>query len=84
MIELIMLGRKHGYGELQQAVAQALELGCSDVGAVRLLLHAESCETRGAPEPVEIGALSCYDRPLPQVDEYDQLLRNWSGEGVIQ
>jgi hypothetical protein len=84
MIELIMLGRKHGYGELQQAVARALELGCCDVGAVRLLLHAESCETRRAPEPVEIGALSCYDRPQPQVDEYDQLLRNWSGEGVIQ
>jgi transposase len=84
MIELIILGRKHGYGELEQAVAQALELGCSDVGAVRLLLHAESCEARRAPEPVEIGALSCYDRPQPQVGEYDQLLRNWSGGEVLQ
>ena len=42
MIELIMLGRKHGYRELEQAVSQALDLGCFDVGAVRLLLHAES------------------------------------------
>ena len=84
MIELIMLGRKHGYRELEQAVDQALELGCSDVGAVRLLLHAESCGTQRSMESVEIGALSCFDRPLPQVVEYDQLLGNWSGGEVMQ
>jgi transposase len=80
MIELIMLGRKHGYRELEQAVDQALEIGCSDVSAVRLLLHAAGCEARKSPEAVEIGALSFYDRPKPQMREYDQLLRNWSGE----
>jgi hypothetical protein len=84
MIELIMLGRRHGYRELEKAVGQALEVGCSDVGAVRLLLHAESSGGEKASEPVEIGSLSRFDRPQPQVDEYDQLLRNWSGGGVIQ
>ena len=39
MVELIMLGRQHGYRQLEQAVSQALDLGCFDVGAVRLLLH---------------------------------------------
>jgi transposase len=81
MIELIMLGRAHGYRELEQAVGQALDLGCFDVGAVRLLLHTESPKSQ---EPVEIGALSCYDRPKPHLGEYDQLLRNWSGGGVVQ
>jgi hypothetical protein len=81
MIELIMLGRKHGYPELEQAVSKALDLGCFDVGAVRLLLHTESPKSR---ESLEIGALSCYDRPQPHLDEYDQLLRNWPGGEVMQ
>ncbi len=83
MIELIMLGRQHGYRELEQAVSQALDLCCFDVGAVRLLLHAD-LESRKSPEPVEIGALSCYDRPQPHLGEYDQLLRNWSGGEAMQ
>jgi hypothetical protein len=53
IIELIMLGRTHGYRELEQAVDQALQLGCFDVGAVRLLLHADR-ESQKCPEPVEI------------------------------
>lgn len=83
MVELIMLGRKHGYPELEQAVGQALELGCFDVGAVRLLLHADRERPR-SPEPLEIGILSCYDRPQPHLGEYDLLLRNWSGGEVLQ
>jgi hypothetical protein len=83
MIELIMLGRKHGYPELEHTVSKALALGCFDVGAVRLLLHADR-EPGKSPEPVEIGALSCYDRPQPKVSEYDQLLRNWPGGEVLQ
>ena len=55
-----------------------MDLGCFDVGAVRLLLHTESPKSQ---EPLEIGALSCYDRPQPHLDEYDQLLRNWPGRG---
>jgi len=84
MIEVIMLGREHGYRELEQAVTQALEIGCSDVGAVRLLLHTQSCGPRREPEPVEIGALSCFDRPQPGLSEYDQLLCNRHGGEVIQ
>jgi transposase len=81
MIELVMLGRVHGYRELEQAVNQALDLGCFDVGAVRLLLHTEPPKTR---EVLEIGVLSRYDRPQPHLDDYDQLLRNWHGGEVMQ
>lgn len=83
MIELIMLGRTHGYGELERAVSQALDLGCFDVGAVQLLLHAEQ-ESPKSTERVDIGALSRYDRPRPHLGEYDQLLCNWSGGEVMQ
>ncbi|MDA8306959.1 MAG: IS21 family transposase [Deltaproteobacteria bacterium] len=79
MIEIIILGRKHGYPELEQAVSQALDLGCYDVSAVSLLLHTDR-ESPKAQQPVEIGALSRYDRPQPHLGEYDQLLSNFSGE----
>ena len=83
MVELILLGRKHGYPELEEAVSQALDIGCFDVGAVRLLLQADRAPVK-SPEPVDIGGLSCYDRPQPHLDQYDQLLRNWSGGEVLQ
>lgn len=81
MVEVIMLGRAHGYKELERAVGEALHLGCSDVEAIRLLLQPEGLRNA---EPVEIGALIRYDRPKPQLDEYDQLLQNWQGGGLMQ
>jgi hypothetical protein len=84
MIEVLMLGRDHGYRELEEAVNQALELGCSDVGAVRLLLRTTEIGSQRLTEPVDIGPLSSYDRPQPEVAEYDQLLREWPGSEVLQ
>ena len=49
-------------------LSQALELGCFDVGAVRLLLGASNHGAQKTYEQVEIGALSCYDRPQPQIE----------------
>jgi transposase len=74
MIEVLLLAREYGAPALQQAVTAALALGCSDAGAVHLLLRAERAEPRRAPEPIEIGSLRSYDRPLPTLGEYDQLL----------
>ncbi len=84
MIEVLMLGRDHGYPKLEEAVSQALELGCSDVGAVRLLLRTAESGSHKVREPVDIGRLSSYDRPQPEVAEYDQLLREWPGSEVLQ
>jgi len=58
-------------------------MSCFDVDAVRLLLDAEGLGRR-KPEPVEIGALRCYDRPQPTTTNYDQLLRNYPGNEVVQ
>lgn len=84
MIELLLLGRQHGHAPLKEAIEQALELGCSDVGAVRLLLGVKQGEQRRPPEAVEIGALRCYDRPQPTTSNYDQLLRICPVPEVIQ
>ena len=70
------LGKKHGYGPLREAVATALATGCGDVAAVRYLLTAG--KSLAAPLAMgELGGLERYDRPLPGIQNYDQLL---SGE----
>jgi len=73
MVELLLLGRQHGYGRLRQAVESALEMGSSDAGAVRYLLTAEGLE-RPQPELLDVGVLSRYERPLPVLAGYDELL----------
>ena len=83
MIDVLLLGRQYGYPSLKIAIEKALETSCFDVDVVRLLLDAERLGRREA-EPVEIGALRCYDRPQPTTRNYDQLLRNYSATGVIQ
>jgi len=73
MIELLQLGKTHGYEKLRQAVESALAMGSCDVSTVRYLLLAEQLD-RARPEPIDVGALSCYERPLPVMTDYDQLL----------
>ena len=84
MIDLLLVGRKRGFDTLREAIEKTLEMGCSDVSAVLLLLNASQVESRRAAEPVEIGALRRYDRPPPTTDSYDQLLREWPETGVLQ
>jgi len=73
MIELLTLGKRHGWDRLQRAVGEALALGCTDAAAVRHLVTANEL-SRARSEPFPLGALECYDRPLPQMQEYDLLL----------
>jgi transposase len=73
MIALLRMGREFGYARLEAAVSQALELGCGDVAAIRHLLMADQLQ-HPVMEPVEIGALAAYERPLPTMAEYNQLL----------
>jgi hypothetical protein len=84
MIDLLLVGREQGYDTLRQAIEKTLEMGCSDVSAVLLLLHAGKAGQRSEPEPVEIGSLSRYDRPQPTTIDYDQLLQKWPETGVVQ
>ena len=73
MVEVIALGRQHGYDRLQSCIEQALALGCSDVEAIRYLLL-ESRLERPKPEALQLPELLEYDRPLPNCCDYDRLL----------
>jgi len=73
MIELLVLGRDHGFAKLAQVVTSALEMGCTDAAAVRYLLSAEHLD-HVHTEALALSSLSQYERPLPVVSDYDQLL----------
>jgi transposase len=73
MIELLVLGKRHGWDPLREAVEESLALGCTDATAVQHLLAAHELG-RSRTEPFELSGLKRYDRPLPQMQEYDLLL----------
>lgn len=76
MIEVVQLGRTHGYAQLTQALEQALRLGAQDVAAVRYLLtqtySATALPAHLPPEAVK--RREYYARPLPVLSAYDELL----------
>jgi hypothetical protein len=75
MIELLQLGSRHGYGRLRSAIEAALRLGCTDASAVRHLMAADGLAHQRPVSLLEIGtALTRYERPLPHVNAYDELL----------
>jgi hypothetical protein len=67
------MGREFGYAKLETSVTQALVLGCTDVAAIRHLLMSNQLQ-HAATTTIEIGALAAYERPLPTMIEYNQLL----------
>jgi transposase len=75
MVAMIRMGREFGYGKLEACVGQALELGLTDIAAIRHLLMSDQLQ-HAAAQPMEIGTLSAYERPLPTMSQYDQLLSN--------
>ena len=84
MIEVLLLAREHGPARVRQAVEEALELGCSDVAAVRYLLSIAGLEQQApAAAPVYLGALNRYDRPQPRLEDYEQLRPNSIATEVI-
>jgi len=83
MIEVLLLGRRYGYERLRAVVNEAVELGCSDVAAIRYLLDEQRREPRASRESIDIGRLTCYERPQPSVADYDRLLASVTTE-VIQ
>ena len=73
MIELLRLGRTHGQERLKSAVEEALALGCTDASAVRYLLLAPQLE-RERPALLVVPDLAAFERPMPDVGDYDRLL----------
>lgn len=81
MIGLLLLGRRCGYERLRDTIETALELGCTDAAAVRYLLN-QSALQRTSVEPLSAAVLqelhllpAHAQRPLPEMNSYDQLLR---------
>ena len=73
MIELLKLSRQHGHDRLRQAIDKALATGCTDPAAVQHLLHAGELN-HVEVEAIDVGLLQRYERPLPLMNQYDQLL----------
>jgi hypothetical protein len=82
MIEVLLLGREHGYEALRRAIEQALSLGGSDVAVIRYLLAGEQMEQRVPAAALEVGWLERYERPLPNLQNYDRLLAGSAGESI--
>ena len=59
---------------LRTVVEQALDMGVSDVAAIRYLLEIERMEKRAPDEALDVGWLKQYERPQPTLQEYDSLL----------
>jgi len=74
MIELLQLGSRRGYDHLRAAMELALQLGCIDAAAVRHLMVSDDLAHQRPVLPLDIGALTRYERPLPHVHAYDELL----------
>ena len=68
-----LMTKSSGTDQATAAVASALSHGACDVAAVRYLLS-EAGLHKARPEPVDVGALARYDRPLPNLADYDTLL----------
>src|SRR5262249_12776756 len=73
MIELLQLGRRHGQDHLRAAVETALTLGCRDAAAIRHLLATPTL-AHHPPPALAPQALARFDRPIPTLDVYDELL----------
>ena len=73
MVAVLALGQEFGHDRLRAAVAAAVSPGACDVAAARYLLT-EAGLHKAKPEAIDVGALARYDRPLPDLVDYDTLL----------
>ncbi|HEX2490982.1 MAG TPA: IS21 family transposase, partial [Blastocatellia bacterium] len=76
MVELLQLGKRHGYEKLTRSLEEMRALGVSDVAVARYLMTSGEL-SRETAMPLECGAgrtREFYTRPLPSLSGYDQLL----------
>jgi transposase len=73
MIDLLKLGKHNSHKRLREAIETALATGCKDAAAVQHLFYARDLN-RAPCEAIDIGSLERYQRPMPLMNEYDQLL----------
>jgi transposase len=81
MISLVRAGLSDGWPRLIGAVEEALRLGITDAAAVVHILRMPDAEERRRHAVHLAEELREFERPMPVMDEYDQLL---SDGGAIQ
>jgi transposase len=74
MIEVLQAGRDYGWENLKEAVERLLEVGIIEPSAIRQQAGAEQWERSQLGEPLEVDALVRYERPMPDVSGYDDLI----------
>ncbi|MGH2772397.1 MAG: IS21 family transposase [Actinomycetota bacterium] len=79
MIDVLLLHRSYPKKVMLQAVEQALQTGAIDPSMVELFARRLTSKPPAIPQDVlDVGDLSRFDRPLPEMSSYDALL----GEAV--
>jgi len=81
MIALVRAGLSDGWDRLIGAVQEALRLGVTDAAAVMHILRMPDPEDRRRYALRLAEELEQFERPMPVMDEYDQLLGD---TGMIQ
>ena len=79
MIVLVRQGSVRGWPLLIAAVEQALRLGVSDAAAVLHILNMPDPEERRRHAVVLAEELRQFERPMPDMKEYDLLLAGTVG-----
>jgi len=81
MITLVRVGLSEGWPRMIAAVEEGLRLGTHDAAAVLYILRVPDAEERRRYQMAVDAELAQFERPLPKLDDYDQLL---GGAEVLQ
>jgi hypothetical protein len=73
MIEVLLAHRSYPEAVMRKAVDRALALGAINPATVELLARHLSLGDPVQPRLLEVGELARYDRPLPNLADYDAL-----------
>ena len=74
MVDILLLHRRHPAEVVEQAVSDVLAAGVLDGRAVAVLVR-RALEGRPPLTVLDMGELDHYQRPQPQIEEYDALLQ---------
>jgi transposase len=73
LIEVLLLYRSHPRDVMADAIARALAVGAIDPQAVALLARHRAAPEEAEQLALDVGDLSCYDRPEPDTRAYEAL-----------
>lgn len=82
MLQVLLRHRDHDAVAVHQAVVPALELGCSDAGAIAVLVRQQGADPAPPVVVTDLGALAHYGQTCPaSLHIYDGLRPSQAVEG---